>query len=700
MSRKGTKKSCPIPLKSFEEDYEPTDNALEILSEKLKEEPDKKTELPNDNFYNFINTEWINKIDLEESSKYISQIDDFRVVQHKVYNELIDLVKENKDNIGMQAIYESGLKRLTKKQALKHIHNYKTFLEDCSYKNDIWGFLGAANRNEIYKFGLPLVMDVYADEKDSKTMRTHIGIPQSTLVDNNVYYPEFAETKEDIKYNEDYKAKYFEYIAELSDLSGEKMIPENIWDIELLIINELYDENAKGDDKVVDGYFNLKPEQLNDMGIDWRVLTSYYGFNSTTNELPRAITQNKGYVKRITKHLRTAFRGKDREKWKEYFLYLFIKQICIFTEKWKELHYNFHGVFMRGADADFPDELFPIFCLAFCYNTKLTNLYYDTFADQQKLDYVTVLANDLKIVFRRKIERNDWMQPETKAKALEKLDNFSFTFGKPENLGNDAPLENSYVDDDIYSNFLKIIDYRAKMLVNNEGMSILDTPSIDWFNYPIKLTGSQAYVVNASYTPSKNGIYIPLGYLQKPFLDLDERGIELNLAYLGFTIGHEMSHSLDDLGSQYDAHGNWENWWSREDKKIYKQKQKDVNDQYTQWYLRDGIKGFDATLAVGENVADISGLSICVEYLENYQSFNKDIIPIKAISFKAFFIYFAYQMKQKILKSAYINQLKTNPHAFSVYRCNVPLSRTQLFIDMYNVKEGDGMYWKNVDTIF
>jgi predicted metalloendopeptidase len=64
---------------------------------------------------------------------------------------------------------------------------------------------------------------------------------------------------------------------------------------------------------------------------------------------------------------------------------------------------------------------------------------------------------------------------------------------------------------------------------------------MDWSQYPVKMTGTQAYIVNASYTPSKNSIYINLGYVQKPFVDLDERGIEYNLAHIGFTIGHEMS---------------------------------------------------------------------------------------------------------------------------------------------------------------
>ena len=93
---------------------------------------------------------------------------------------------------------------------------------------------------------------------------------------------------------------------------------------------------------------------------------------------------------------------------------------------------------------------------------------------------------------------------------------------------------------------------------------------MDWAQYPVKMAGTQAYIVKAYYTPTQNKNYIPLAYLQKPFIDLDERGIEYNLAHIGFTIGHEMSHGFDDMGSKYDANGLLFDWWTEKDKKIYK----------------------------------------------------------------------------------------------------------------------------------
>lgn len=163
------------------------------------------------------------------------------------------------------------------------------------------------------------------------------------------------------------------------------------------------------------------------------------------------------------------------------------------------------------------------------------------------------------------MSNNKWLSPSTKKYALYKLNKLNFTVGYPDIIREDPLLDYT---NSLYDNSIKIATWRFNEFLNLEGNKVIELPMIDWANYPLKLTGSQPYIVNASYTPSKNGIYINLGYIQKPFVDLDERGIEYNLAHLGFTIGHEMSHGFDDWGSQYGADGNLYDWWNETDKKI------------------------------------------------------------------------------------------------------------------------------------
>jgi putative endopeptidase len=246
---------------------------------------------------------------------------------------------------------------------------------------------------------------------------------------------------------------------------------------------------------------------------------------------------------------------------------------------------------------------------------------------------------------------------------------------------------------------LKLTRWQKDRRLTLDFDKVRDIPVIDWNQTPFKLIGKQSYIVNAMYTPSENSIYIPLGYLQKPFVDLDDRGVEYNLAHVGFTLAHEMSHSLDDTGSKYDYNGNLFDWWTPQDKKKYKLIQQDIIAQYEKFASQDGLK-FDATASIGEDLADISGLAICNQYLRDYQEVNDVIIPIRSLSFQEFYVYFAMQQRQYIDKKAIAAQLKTNPHPPDKYRANVPLTRLELFRSIYNIQKGDKMYWRSTDTVW
>ena len=378
-------------------------------------------------------------------------------------------------------------------------------------------------------------------------------------------------------------------------------------------------------------------------------------------------------------------------------MFILLRRLVRITKDWEKIPYDFYGEFERGqSEINKSDAVSASLYMSVPFNTFLTNQYVAKYSNPQAIEFVKILCNDLKVVFKRILTRNTWLAPSTKKYALKKLKAFKFIYGYPENLREDPDL--NYTDN-LYDNMIKIMEWRHARFIELEGKEPIDMPIMDWTQYPVKMTGTQAYIVNASYTPSKNSIYINLGYIQKPFVDLDERGIEYNLAHLGFTIGHEMSHGFDDWGSQYGLDGNLFDWWTDADKKHFKTIQKDIISQYEESAAKDGIK-FDASIGIGEDLADISGMAICDEYLRDFQENNKDLIPIRYLSYEVFYTYYAFQQKQFVSKKALSAQLKTNPHPLDKYRCNVPLSRSEIFRALYNVNKGDGMWWKNTDTVW
>ena len=130
-------------------------------------------------------------------------------------------------------------------------------------------------------------------------------------------------------------------------------------------------------------------------------------------------------------------------------------------------------------------------------------------------------------------------------------------------------------------------------------------------------------------------------------------------------------------------------------KKIY-----EITNQYEVFASYDDID-FDAVNSIGENLADITAVTICQQYLRDFHEFkNIEVAPMRNLSFTSFFTHFAIQMRQSIAKKAYRVQKVTNPHPPDKYRVNVPLSRLKLFRSVYNVKKGDKMYWHNIDSIW
>jgi len=590
-------------------------------------------------------------------------------------------------------VYQS-LYNLPEEAAQKHIQDITRTIDLYIIADDLYGLLGKLNKNEIVSWGAPIVWNVLRDEKNTKVYRSLVSAPQLTIYDYELYLSDRADDQDSREYRDLFKAKYLEFVQKMFDQClgpNHGIKASDVWDVEIDILTALECNDIPNDN--MDGYnIVTAKDALEKYNFDWEKFTQNLGYKETPSTF---ICTSTNYLKCVMDLLKKDGNWRT-PKWRAYFLYINYRQIMRFHNKWRYTYYEFHGKFVQGQPQPWPREIYPIFGLSLCFNTLLTNEYVDKHRSQQHIDYVQNMAHDLIIVYKRIIKRNNWLSPSTKKYALMKLDNINLVIGSPKILREDPLL--GYSADDTYGNLMKIATWRTKRLIALEGKSSdVDIPIIDWQEF--NLVGTQAYVVNAYYTPTENSIYVPLAYLQKPFIDLEERGIEYNLAHIGYTLCHEMSHALDDLGSKYDHNGNLYNWWTHEDANKFQRKVKNVIEQYEKFAGYDGIK-MDATLSVGENLADISGLAICVEYLRDFQAKNEDIVPIRALSFHAFFTYIAVQARQKIFDEAVKAQLKTNPHPMDKYRTNCPLARLRLFRSLYNVKKGNKMYWKSTDTIW
>ena len=702
-----TKKLCPISLKPFEKKFSKTLAIKEKKSlrniETYKKQEFAKELLsrfapinikPENNFYDYINYLWLKNVSLEKQQKYIVQIDDFRLTQDKVYKELNTIITDyftnnnNKLAKNLKNYYNSVIhmnsKSYTRKLAFKAIDT----IDELIKRNNPWALLGYFNSDEMISSHAPFVWSLNPDDKNPEIFRCYVDPVRFIILDLSIYYDDGTE----VKYKENYRNQYYK----ITKTAFHTLIGDNDFNVKDIFDTQVDMFNALGCTDISKGeepMYNKvsRHDAINKYGFDWDEFSKCIGFKKTPEFF---ITSSLNYLKCGTQLFLENWKT---PKWRTYWVYLLFRRLIRITKDWENIIFDFYGKFERGQEKiNKSNAVSASLYMTIPFNKFLTEEYVKKFEDEQRMQYTKTLCEDLKMVFKRIIKRNKWLQPSTKKYALKKLEYFKFIYGTPENMSDDPDIEYTDV---LYDNMKKVIDYRHKLFVSLEGKKVIDIPMVDWTQYPVKMTGTQAYIVNASYTPSKNAIYINLGYIQKPFVDLDERGIEYNLAHLGFTIGHEMSHGFDDWGSKYGYDGKLYDWWTEKDKKKYKEIQKDVIKQYEQFAARNGIK-FDASIGIGEDLADISGLAICDEYLRDFQDKNEDLIPIRALSYESFYTYFAFQQKQFVGKKAISAQLKTNPHPLDKYRCNVPLSRSDIFRSLYNVKKGDGMWWHNTDTVW
>ena len=574
-------------------------------------------------------------------------------------------------------------KPYSKKIAFESVKTIEKLIE----KNNPWEMLAYFNKDEMIAYNSPFIWNLNPDDKNTKIYRCYITPHQFELADLNVYYDDGSEVAYKKKYREEYK-KFIKRVFNIL-LGKNNYNPQDVLDVEIDIFNALGCVDVKPEEESYNKVY--ADEAFTKYGFDWKEFSKQLGFKTTPKFI---ITTSLNYLKCGTDLF---IKNWNTEKWKTYWLFILFKKLVRITRGWEDIMYDFKGKFERGQEKiNKSDAVSASLYMSIPFNTFLTNEYVKKYENPQAMEYVKTMCNDLKVVFKRILTRNTWLQPSTKKYALKKLEHFNFVYGKPEGLREDPDLDYGTL---LYDNMIKINNWRHEKFINLEGKGVIDIPIMDWSQYPVKMAGTQAYIVNASYTPSKNSIYINLGYIQKPFVDLDERGIEYNLAHLGFTISHELSHAFDDWGSKYGWDGNLNDWWTDIDRKKYKLIQQDVIKQYEEFAARDGIK-FDASIGIGEDLADISGLAICDEYLRDFQEKNEDLIPIREFSYEGFYTYFAFQQRQVVGKKALAAQLKTNPHPLDKYRTNVPLSRSEIFKALYNVKKGDGMWWHNTDTVW
>ena len=656
---------------------------------------------PKKDFYTYVNYAWMKEQDIVMDYKnyYFIKLDNFRFVQNTVNYRVVHLANEycKNNNTALSkkvknVIESMKLENFTFDKIKKHVNNIEKEYELYIAKDDLIGYLAEINKCEIISWGCPISWDISQDEKDAVNLRSHIHSPSLSFYDNDLYITGNDNNKYTKQFKEAFADKFCDFVMELYDKmlgKGHGLNPRHVIECEIDMLNSM-DCFLKGDS---DEFYNVvsAEESKSKYNFDWKKFAEGVGYKRAPTTY---ITGSISYVICIMKKLHAEWKT---AKWKAYWYYMYLRQLCMYSKDTHRMRFNFFKKYAKGQQGMLPNELFPLFALSYCFNTLLSRLYVDKYVNSQAVYLANTIGNDMRNVFIRIIKENMWLQPETKLEAIKKLSCISIETVYPKYMIEDLVTELPTMD--AYGIMYAQSQVRREYLIAHDGQHFVELPEINFtVNGGLALSGTQPYIVNAFYNPTKNNIYVPAAILQEPFITLNLKGLEYNLAHIGYTFGHELSHCLDNSGRLFDHKGNMRNWWQPEDAKIFESKVKNVIKQYELFASWDGIK-MDASMMVGESMADISGIEICVNYLNDYLVITGSPEKIKEVELKEFFIYIAFQWREAIYKQSVNFDIKTNPHPLVKYRTNCPMSRLMIFKKIYNIKKGDRMYWDN-DTIW
>lgn len=301
--------------------------------------------------------------------------------------------------------------------------------------------------------------------------------------------------------------------------------------------------------------------------------------------------------------------------------------------------------------------------------------YFPPDAKKRALDMTVAIEEAMS----RDIDSLEWMSPETKAKAKEKLKSVMNKVGYPNKWRDYSKLE--IVRGDSLGNLERVREFNF-----NRDLAKIGKPvdKDEWQMSPP--------TVNAYYDPQQNNVNFPAGYFQPPFFS-DKEDDAANYGDMGSTIGHELTHGFDDEGRQFDKDGNLKNWWTKEDEEKFNQRAGCVVKQY------DAIEPVRAVhlngkLTLGENLADIGGTLLAwMAWQEKAQAAHVDMSGTQEgyTPDQRFWIAYAQQWCTDTRPEQLRTQAQTNPHAPDEFRTNTVVQDLPEFAKSFKCKKGDRM---------
>ncbi|MDX1892238.1 M13 family metallopeptidase [Mycolicibacterium sp. 050158] len=373
--------------------------------------------------------------------------------------------------------------------------------------------------------------------------------------------------------------------------------------------------------------------------------------------------------------------AEDLEDWKRWLRWRVISsRSSILTDALVAENFDFYGRTLSGTEEIRERWKRGVALVENLMGDAVGKLYVERHFPPDAKARMDELVANLREAYRVSIDDLEWMTPETRARALAKLDKFTPKIGYPVRWRDYPGLVIDRAD--LYGNYK-----RGNVVGYDRELAKLGAPvdRDEWFMTP--------QTVNAYYNPGMNEIVFPAAILQPPFFDADADDAA-NYGGIGAVIGHEIGHGFDDQGAKYDGDGNLVDWWTDSDRAEFGSRTKALIEQYDQFVPRQLTDGqhVNGAFTVGENIGDLGGLSIALLAYE--LSLGGEPAPVidGLTGVQRVFFGWAQVWRTKSRDAEAIRRLAIDPHSPPEFRCNGIVRNLDAFYDAFGVTEDDELF--------
>ena len=626
---------------------------------------------PQDDLFRHVNGKWLDAYTIPaDKSRFGSfdELEDEAQANLRAIVEGIDDADDGTDEQKIRDLYRSYMDTAAiDKAGVEPIRDLLDAITKAQNKSELTTVMG--NMTAVGATGV-IGMSVYPDAKNPTRYIVNLSQSGIGLPDESYYRePDYAEQRDK------YRA-YLDTIARFAGLPNAAGIGERVLAIETAVAAGHWD-NVRTRDSVAtynpfpwDGLQTLAP------GFDWNAWVKAVG--ARTDQFGNVIVAEPSFFT----HAAEVWNSTDVEGLRDYLRISVVRSYAGYLRKdLADADFDFYSKTLKGVEKQPERWKTGIDTVDALIGEALGKKYVDAHFPADSKKQAEELVSNLLEAYRNSFATSDWMTEPTRKAAAEKLGKITTKIGYPDTW---RDYSNLSIGKDIVANVRAGNQFESKRQLAKLGTPVVKT---EWQMTP--------QTVNAYYDPSYNEIVFPAAILQLPFFSPDAEPA-MNYGGIGAVIGHEIGHGFDDQGSTYDGDGLLRDWWTPQDKAAFETKTKALIAQYDTLVPAglDPKQHVNGALTIGENLADLGGLSISLAALKIAEQKAGNTPKLQDV-----FLSWGRIWRSKERKEAQAQGLATDPHAPNEFRCNQVVRNVPDFYAAFDVKDSDKEFLAEKDRV-